>query len=98
MKNFTSTDSFHFVSQRDITTFFGMLCRDSRFKNTNVYVGSSSEIEDSKNPLMTYISINFQTFKGKKQEMKKYQWNSYRAKDFCCSSSDFKTLKTITLC
>lgn len=94
MTQFHCNNSFYFVSQRDTVNFMSMLWSDSRFKNTDIFVGSSSELEDPINKLMINISINFNVIKGrgKDQIITKWQWTSFRAKDFCCSGSEFKRI------
>ena len=76
------------VHPKDLMSFFSMLYSDDRFKKGRVFVNKTTNSNDKDYKTMVTITIKFQHFKPKeKGSGSKFEWISYRAKEFSCSNN-----------
>jgi hypothetical protein len=76
------------VHPKDLMSFFSMLYSDDRFKKGIVFVNTTTNSNDKDYKTMVTITIKFQHFKPKeKGSGSKFEWISYRAKEFSCSNN-----------
>jgi hypothetical protein len=76
------------VHPKDLMSFFSMLYSDERFKKGRVFVNTTTKSNDKDYKTMVTITIKFQHFKPKeKGSGSKFEWISYRAKEFSCSNN-----------
>ena len=74
------------VHPKDLMSFFSMLYSDERFKKGRVFVNATTLIKCDTFDTMVTVTIKFQYFKPKeKGSGSKFEWISYRAKEFSCS-------------
>jgi hypothetical protein len=88
MNHLRFSDSFKDVNVKDVQHFMEMLWSDSRFKHKAIVVNNHESIDHG--DTMITSRITFQVWKP--QEIgkgTKYVWQTYRAKNFCCSNSSF---------
>jgi hypothetical protein len=73
---------------KDLMSFFSMLYSDERFKKGRVFLNTTTNSNDKDYKTMVTITIKFQHFKPKeKGSGSKFEWISYRAKEFSCSNN-----------
>ena len=76
------------VHPKDLMSFFSMVYSDDRFKKGIVFVNTTTKSKDKDYETMVTITIRFQHFKPKeKGSGSKFEWISYRAKEFSCSNN-----------
>lgn len=77
------------ISPRDIMNLVKSLVNDSRFNGTEIYVNSYDIKDDEHYPLMTTLTITFQSWTGRDDVSNdgkgtKWRFVCHRAKDFSC--------------
>ena len=81
---------------KDLINFFSMLMKESRFsKNTGIFVNSIGTVPDPNNKNMVTVTIKFQLTERKRNitlSLQSWEWHSFRAKNFVCSSSGFSQI------
>ncbi len=76
------------IHPKDLMSFFSLLYSDDRFKKGRVFVNTTTKSNDKDYKTMVTITIKFQHFKLKeKGSGSKFEWISYRAKEFSCSNN-----------
>lgn len=81
---------FPLISSRDTASFFKTFMTEPNWKpDMSLFVNSTTQLEDSRNPRMITVTVRFQLFDksepGNDRKGTSYEWKCYRAKDWSCS-------------
>ena len=88
MEKITFNKTFVDVAQKDLQNFISMLIQESKF-DEGIYITVLRHLRIDNVDLMTNITIEFVTYNQNTELNERWEWKSYRAKDFSCANNSF---------